>query len=416
MVNRRGNDQNNRLRGSRQRDRMRGLGGNDLLQGLAGNDVLAGDLGNDLLDGGSGRDRLFGGDGDDRYIVDNERDRPRERAGQGSDTVQASVSWQLGANIEKLELAGNAALNGTGNNLNNVLTGNDAANFLSGAGGDDGLFGGAGNDVLDGGSGADTMLGGAGDDVYLVDNAIDLIGEKAINSEAEFLSIRSFAQLAAIPDAGGSDTVQATVSYSLPGNTRLLGNVENLELLGGADLSGSGNGLDNLIIGNTGGNFLNGGAGNDIVRGEAGSDFISGEAGDDVLVGGEGVNVLDGGTGFDAFLYGDGQPFSNANIGSDIILEFTPGSDLIALERDTFGLTSAAGGELTGAGDFEVVSSEELAQVSGALIVFGVQTGTVYFNPNRSAAGFGVDPAEAAFTSVSPGVLLTASDFFVGDR
>lgn len=416
MVSKQGDQRNNRLRGTRQRDRLRGLDGNDLLRGLAGNDVLVGDDGNDILNGGTGRDRMLGGDGDDRYIVDQDRDRTQEKAGQGTDTVIASIDWSLSANIEKLELRGNAALSGTGNNLDNVLTGNDAANTLFGARGDDGLFGQGGNDILDGGPGKDTLIGGTGDDIYVVDNEVDLVTEKAFNSEAEFVAIRTLNQLAAVPDAGGTDTVRTSINYILPSSAQINGNIENLELLGTADLSGSGNSLDNLMIGNAGSNFINGDAGNDIIRGEAGNDFLSGDAGDDVLVGGAGVNVLDGGDGFDAFLYGNGQVFSSASIGTDRIVDFTSGSDLITLERDTFGLSSPTGGGLTEAGDFAVVSTNALAEFSSALIVFSVETGAVYFNPNRATAGFGVDAPAAPFTSVSAGLVLSASDFVVGDR
>jgi Ca2+-binding RTX toxin-like protein len=55
----------------------------------------------------------------------------------GVDTVNASVNYVLGTNQENLTLTGNAAINGTGNALNNVLTGNGAHNVLSGGSGSD---------------------------------------------------------------------------------------------------------------------------------------------------------------------------------------------------------------------------------------------------------------------------------------
>lgn len=68
----------------------------------------------------------------------------------GIDTVNASISFVLGINQENLTLTGTAAVNGTGNALNNVLVGNLAANILAG---------GAGNDtyVLGRGAGSDTV-------------------------------------------------------------------------------------------------------------------------------------------------------------------------------------------------------------------------------------------------------------------
>jgi len=430
MANKRGNKRNNRIRGTKKRDRIRGLGGDDILLGLNGNDVLRGDIGddilrgsngkdkllggdgNDILDGGKKKDRMKGGDGDDTYIVDHRRDRLKEKGGQGIDTVRASISWTLGKNFENLVLTGNRAINATGNNLANVLTGNAVANTLSGLAGDDGLFGQGGNDILDGGLGSDTMLGGAGDDIYFVDNAVDLVSEKAINTEAEFVGIATQAELVAIPDAGGIDVVRSTVDYILPTSTAINGNIENLELLGNSDLVGTGNDLDNVIIGNSGSNFLNGANGDDSLQGGAGDDFLAGDGGDDVLVGGEGVNILEGGFGFDGFLYGNGAPFQQANIGTDIISDFTQGNDLIGLSKSSFGLSSPTGGGLIGS-DFASVFTDSFAEFSNALVVFSSQSGIVYYNANRGAAGFGVPTAEAGFTLVLGVPFLSASDFLV---
>lgn len=63
--------------------------------------------------------------------------------------------YSLSANVENSILLGNAAIDGTGNILNNSITGNDADNILKGvdgidtktcAGGNDTLIGGVGND------------------------------------------------------------------------------------------------------------------------------------------------------------------------------------------------------------------------------------------------------------------------------
>ena len=65
---------------------------------------------------------------------------------KGLDTVQSSITYTLGAEIENLTLTGNGSINGTGNALDNVLTGN------------------SGNNTLNGGAGADTLIGGTGTD------------------------------------------------------------------------------------------------------------------------------------------------------------------------------------------------------------------------------------------------------------
>ena len=80
-------------------------------------------------------------------------------SGQKRTAALESVAVTLSANIENLVLAGSAGIEGTGNDLDNLITGNDGANQL---------VGGAGDDTLDGGAGFDTMIGGAGDDLFFI--------------------------------------------------------------------------------------------------------------------------------------------------------------------------------------------------------------------------------------------------------
>ena len=228
-------------------DVINGTLSKDTLRGAAGNDVISGSAGDDLLDGGIGLDTLAGGAGNDSYTVDNIGDVLNENAGEGTDLVNASVSYTIQANIENLTLTGAGAIDGTGNAGHNTIRGNSGVNILDGA---------EGNDTLDGGIGADTMIGGAGNDLMAVDNLADVTVEDA---------------------GGGIDTVRAVMSHTLGDN------IENLLLLSSA-ISGTGNADDNTITGNNVNNLLTGLGGNDTLDGGKGKDTMYGGAGDDTFV------------------------------------------------------------------------------------------------------------------------------------
>jgi Ca2+-binding RTX toxin-like protein len=113
---------------------------------------------------------------------------------------------------------------------------------------DKGKFtGGNAGEFISGTTGADKMIGGGGDDTYIVDNKGDKITEKYIVGS-------------------GTDEVQSIITYKLGLN------LENLTLTGTADINGTGNGLNNILVGNIGNNILDGGAGTDSFAGGAGND------------------------------------------------------------------------------------------------------------------------------------------------
>jgi Ca2+-binding RTX toxin-like protein len=70
--------------------------------GNAANNVIAGNSANNLIDGGAGADTMSGGGGDDTFIVDNAGDIVSENVSEGVDTVQSSVTFALGSNVENL--------------------------------------------------------------------------------------------------------------------------------------------------------------------------------------------------------------------------------------------------------------------------------------------------------------------------
>lgn len=237
-----------------------GTAGNDNLLGSNLRDYIYGEAGNDTLSGGDGIDKLFGGQGDDTYRItaQDAQDQVLEQANEGVDTVSSELTYALSENLENLTLTGVAAINATGNELNNVLVGNANNNTLTA---------GAGNDTLDGGAGADTMIGDVGDDTYVVDSAADLVTENADE---------------------GIDNVRSSVSYTLGAN------LENLTLTGIATISGAGNALNNVLMGNAGNNMLDGGAGVDTLKGGLGDDTYVVDTTTDVIVesANEGVDTV----------------------------------------------------------------------------------------------------------------------------
>jgi Ca2+-binding RTX toxin-like protein len=168
---------------------------------------------------------LTGGAGDDSYVIGT-GDIVTEAASAGTDTVQSGITYTLGSNVENFTLTGTAAINGTGNALNNILTGNSAVN---------------------------TLTGGAGDDTYVIGTG-DIVVEAT---------------------SAGTDTVQSSITYTLGAN------VENLTLTGTTAINGTGNTLNNVLIGNSAANSLSGGAGNDTLDGLAGADTLTGGTGND---------------------------------------------------------------------------------------------------------------------------------------
>ena len=310
---------------------------NNHLLGNANDNTLTGLAGNDTLDGGSGADTMIGGQGSDTYMVDNTGDKVIELPGaaEGSaDKVIASLAfYRLPDNVENLQLTGSGNSVGYGNELDNTLVGNAGNNYLLGFGG---------NDILNGGAGADNMQGGQGNDTYTFDNVGDF-AQELLNQ--------------------GSDTIISSVTVDLG----TMFNVENVTLTGVANLSVSGNSLNNVINGNAGHNFIDGGSGLDTMAGGLGDDTYvvaktdtqidnvveqlnagydtviayqiytlpanveklvlgdtagniggSGNALDNLLVGNPGNNALIGGAGNDTLDGGAGNDNMQGGLGNDV--------------------------------------------------------------------------------------------------
>ena len=302
-------------------------------------------------------------------MVDNVGDVVDESGGDGLDLVKASIAFSLAdavhaiGDIENLTLTGTAAINGTGNALDNVLIGNSGANVLTGL---------DGNDTLNGGGGADHMFGGTGNDTYVVDNAGDVVDETG---------------------GSGIDTVQSSISFSLVDPVHAIGDIENLTLTGTANINATGNALDNVLIGNSGNNVLIGGAGADTLDGGGGTDtasYITSASGvdvslatglgtggdaqgdtlsniekligsnfDDTLEGNSRNNVLVGGLGTDTVSYANATSGANG-VGVTVNLALTSAQNTVRAGTDTLsGFENVTGSEfndtLIGSGGVNVL-------------------------------------------------------------
>jgi hypothetical protein len=305
---------------------IRGGSGDDVLYGLGGNDALYGDSGNDLLDGGTGIDSLFGGLGDDTYLVDDAGDTISEALDAGIDTVQSSVSWTLGANVENLVLNGQNSLIGTGNTLANTITGNAAASTLSGGDGSDQLIIGAGSSgsSIDGGTGTDKLVvtGSVTSLAALTGiEALELQGGGALTLTAS----QAMTGLAFNSAFSGSGTVTIAMDAGV------------LLAIAGYQGAAANPGVTFTINGTTGtdiikaahfSNTILGGAGQDQIRGGNGVDIIDGGTERDKIAGWGGADILTGGGGNDQFRY---LFATDSGIGAtaDRITDFTIGSDVI---------------------------------------------------------------------------------------
>jgi Ca2+-binding RTX toxin-like protein len=308
--------------------------------GNALNNVISGGDLNDSLDGGLGADMLVGGLGDDTYVVDNVGDLVDEDTNEGVDRVNSSVSYTLGANVDNLTLTGAAAINGTGNVLDNDMDGNSGDNQLFGGAGNDNIDGNDGIDLIDGGSGndtlsggvggdTDTIIGGAGDDDIDVGSGNDIIrftaegfgNDEIVNFDAAGgtaatqdlidlsalgITAANFATRVTIQDVQdtGTDDTRVTVRNAAGATigTIFIQEVDGTEITAAdfilaappvAPLPGATNGANNLV----------GTAGNDTIIALQGNDTVDGEAGDDTIIwnanssgGTDGRDVVDGGT------------------------------------------------------------------------------------------------------------------------
>lgn len=294
-------------------DRLYGNAGDDEVNGGIGNDIMDGGIGIDKMFGGVGNDQMWGGDGNDimagftpsndlkQTLAAGETDDDLMYGGAGDDLILgglgADQAWGGIGNDELQGGDGNDQLYGEAGNDrlfgqvgNDIIYGGDGDDFIMGFTGtneakqtlaagesdDDFLYGGAGadtivgglgNDFIDGGAGADYMEGGQGNDIYIVNSVNDVILEQV---------------------GEGYDTVISSSNYILNAN------IEELRLVEGFNINGTGNSLANRIVGNGLDNILDGVTGADVMIGGLGNDtYYVDNVGDQVVeLAGEGTETV----------------------------------------------------------------------------------------------------------------------------
>ncbi|HYI40518.1 MAG TPA: hypothetical protein VE053_09395 [Allosphingosinicella sp.] len=405
---------------------FRGNSGNNVISGGSTSDVLRlYDGGDDTVNGAIGNDTLFfigsltaadvvnGGDGVDTLVI---------QGPYGSLALSANVTQ-----IENVSILGGNNINfgepGT-NRYDYVLTTNDA-NFAAGVQaringaalleGEDFTFDGSAETdakyVVYGGKGKDTLTGGLGADIF-------------------FYAEERFASGDVVNGGAGYDGMflrgNYTIDFTAPGYTGLFTSIENLTLTSATDeryARGGGTEFDyNLILSNAivkpgeqltiSGTLLMASEtmvldasqeADGLLRlfgGKAG-DTLKGGGQADLLHGGLGADILAGNGGADAFRF---QAVEESNAASmDQILDFTPGTDKIELDR--IDANTLVGGDQ----GFSWIGSNAFSGSAGQLRAY--QQGGTWF-VEGDVNGDGVADLVIALTLQGP-TPLSAGDFLL---
>jgi len=344
--------------------------------GTGAGDTIRGSSGNDRLDSGDGSDilHLWMGGGDDTVLAGTGNDNiffggtlnsaDVVNGGDGTDTLVLQGNYAGGLTLSAgVTLIENVSILGGGNTsfgepgtnrYDYVLTTNDS-NFAAGLqaringsallAGEDFTFDGSAETnasfVVYGGRCRDTLTGGLGNDIF-------------------FYAEERFASGDTVNGGSGYDGMflrgNYTIDFNAPGYTGLFTNIENLTLTSATDeryARGGGSEFDyNLTLSNA---IVNSGqvltvSGTILMASESmildGSQeadgflrLFGGKSGDTLKGGGQadlihgnlGADILAGNGGADAFRY---QAIEESNAATrDQILDFTPGTDKIELDR-----------------------------------------------------------------------------------
>ena len=208
----------------------------------------------------------------------------------------------------------------------------------------------------------------------------------------------------------GSDLLQSA-TVNLPAkpfldnlNSRAPNSLKAFNYLMGGNDAMTGSDVADRMSGLNGNDTMSGGAGNDLMRGGNGNDTLDGgegndnlfgDAGDDHLFGGLGKDKMTGGAGADQF------HFDGLNQGTDTVLDFTHGTDHLAMSTTGFALH----GPLVDGVNMINGTSALLAEAS---FIYDAVTGNLSYDADGTGAA-----AAQVIATLSNHSALTAGDILI---
>jgi len=336
-------------------------------RGTASGENIYGSGSADTIDGKGGNDYLEGRGGGDTYIY---------AAGSGSDTINefaadggtdtvklvglnpSDVTFIHVSNSNNLQILINSTgetlgvpdqFNGT-NGIEQVLFADGSiwdrsqiqtAAWYRGASGNDSLQASAANDTLMGNQGNDYLRGNGGSDTYVyasghgndeIDDQsnsvtdIDTLKFTNVNANDVTLTRTGEHLMVAINPTG--ETIK--IDYQFYSQSQNWG-VEKFQFANGD--------IWDLATINA----------NAAIRGTSGNDTISGTAWNDTIAGGAGNDTMSGGAGSDTFVF-------RANLGQDVVTDFTVGSDLLEFRDGNFANAAAVLAAATSSGSDTLIT------------------------------------------------------------
>ena len=393
------------------------LVGVEWVRASANADTLVGSAADERFQGLAGADSIDGGEGSDTI------DFSHDYRGGGFKGVVVNLTAGyatdgFGATDTLLSIE-----NVIATQHNDLIIGNDTTNSIKGDAGDDELQGRGGNDILEGGDGNDILYGGLGSDsavfvhgrasysfslgttgAVLVsgDGFTDVIYDveafrfaDGTYSLEQLLPVRPVDPTPTEPvDPGPIDPTPPEpkpTSYATSMSFVLPGWALDVTAQGKANISLTGNDLDNTIIGNVGKNTIAAGGGNDRVNGGSGND------------------TLTGGQGQDAFLFTTKLGTSNTDrkVNFDTIKDFSVSDDSLWLDNAVFkklGSGTPIKPKQLNKGFFSL----DKAKDKNDYLIYNKKTGVLSYDADGVSKGQAIE-----FAQLKKGLSLTYKDFFI---